>query len=725
MSDQPPIRVAIVGGGCAAITTAFELTHPRHRGRYAVTVYQVGWRLGGKGASGRGVAGRIEEHGLHVWMGFYENAFRLLRECYAELGRPPGSPIADWRDAFAPGSYVGVAEALPDGSWRDWTGHFPPADGLPGDPLSEQNPFTVTSYLARTASLLRALLRSCQARQADHRTPRPDQPADAGADDRRAPADLLSEALDRIGKYGMLASLASLVEVAGLLETVLRTLAADQQHTVLRVVNALAANARRQLEALAARDDEIRRLWEVIDLALAIMRGIVRFGLAFDPRGFDAIDDYEISDWLRLNGASRRSVDSAFMRGLYSLALAYEDGDFRRPRVAAGQGLRGALRMFFTYRGQIFWKMRAGMGDVIFAPFYEVLKRRGVRFEFFHRLENVALADPARMAPGERPHVAALEFDVQATVADGEYQPLVDVGGLPCWPAQPDWTQLVDGERLRAEGWAFESFWDRRKTATRTLRVIDDFDFVVLGIGVGAVPHTCREILARDARWRTMTEQVKTVATQAFQIWMREDMEALGWPIPLTTISAFAQPFDTWADMAQTLPYERWPIPPRAVAYFCSVLPDLPGPPNPRDPDYPQRRRAEAKRNAIAFLDRDIAHLWPAAARPGGGFRWELLVDPAGDAAAGATADAARFDSQYWTVNVNPSDRYTLAPPGSLRHRISPLDNTYDNLTIAGDWTDCGFSEGCVEAAVMSGRLAAHAIAQWPPLEEIIGYDHP
>ncbi len=46
-------------------------------------------------------------------------------------------------------------------------------------------------------------------------------------------------------------------------------------------------------------------------------------------------------------------------------------------------------------------------------------------------------------------------------------------------------------------------------------------------------------------------------------------------------------------------------------------------------------------------------------------------------------------------------------------------------MTIAGDWTDCGFNEGCVEAAVMSGRLAAHAVAEYPPLEEIIGYDHP
>ena len=28
---------------------------------------------------GGGVADRIEEHGLHLWMGFYENAFRLMR----------------------------------------------------------------------------------------------------------------------------------------------------------------------------------------------------------------------------------------------------------------------------------------------------------------------------------------------------------------------------------------------------------------------------------------------------------------------------------------------------------------------------------------------------------------------------------------------------------------------------------------------------------------------
>ena len=78
---------------CASIVAAYELTStPELRERYDVTVYQLGWRLGGKGASGRNAehGQRIEEHGLHIWFGFYENAFRVMRDAYEELGRQPG-----------------------------------------------------------------------------------------------------------------------------------------------------------------------------------------------------------------------------------------------------------------------------------------------------------------------------------------------------------------------------------------------------------------------------------------------------------------------------------------------------------------------------------------------------------------------------------------------------------------------------------------------------------
>jgi uncharacterized protein with NAD-binding domain and iron-sulfur cluster len=719
MQTDGPIKVAIIGGGCASITTAFELTRPEHRGKYQVTVYQVGWRLGGKGASGRGPSGRIEEHGLHIWLGFYENAFRLLRECYAELGRDPKQcRLADWRDAFFPEPHVGVTERTRSGAWVEWLTYFPKAQGLPGDPIADVNPFTFRSYIARTIALLRAMLFSTHTRQKP-------LPVTVLTDTQPATIASIVAKMTQLLKIGALSGAAALSEALGLLAAVIRALPLFPERLVGRLLETVVAAIRGQLENLVATEDELQYKWEVIDLVLSFLAGCVRFRLMTDSRGLSAIDQYECREWLRMNGASERSLNSAFVRGLYDLALAYENGDPAQPGLAAGQALRGSLRMFFTYRGALFWKMRSGMGDCVFAPYYEVLKRRGVHFEFFHRLENVRLSPEDELAPGERPYVQALEFDVQADIKHGdEFQPLINVKGVPCWPSAPNYAQLVDGERMEQEGWRFESFWDRRKVRSRTLTVTEDFDFVVLGVSVGAIPFVCRDILARDARWRAMVANVKTVATQAFQIWMNEDMATLGWTEPPVTLSAFTKPFDTWADMAHVIPEEDWRIPPKAVAYFCNILADPAAMPDRNDVAYEASCRSAVRRNAIDFLNHQVRHLWPGAALPSGQFRWNLLVDehPADEPAADSEA---RFDRQYWVANVNPSDRYVLMLPDTLRYRISPLDNTYDNLTIAGDWTDCGYNAGCVEAAVMSGRLAAHAISQSPPLEAITGYDHP
>ena len=722
MRSEKPIRVAVIGGGCGGITAAFELTRPEHRGRYHVTLYQQGWRLGGKGASGRGPADRIEEHGLHVWLGFYENAFRLLRECYAELGRnPEDCRFADWRDAFFPEPWVGLGDRTPGGEWLNWQAYFPPAEGLPGDPLTDHNPFTVTSYLKRSLALLRALLESVQANE---------ELNDRDSRGRGRSPQEICESMHRLLKYTLLASMSGLVEAVSLLEVAFEALPRYPSGLIVELLKAFGAGVRRQIEPLIEQDPEIRRLWEIADLLISILVGCVRFRLASDPRGFDAIDSYEFRDWLRRNGASDRSLQSAFVRGLYDLAFAYERGDPSRPCIAAGQALRGFVRIFFTYRGSFFWKMRAGMGDVVFAPFYEVLRRRGVTFKFFHRLENLELTNRECLAPGESPYVEALKFSVQAETIDGrEYSPLIDVRGLPCWPGRPKYSQLVDGEQLENESWDPESDWDYRKTKTKTLRVIDDFDFVVLSVGLGAIPNVCRDLVDSDSRWRLMVEKVQTVATQAFQLWLREDMKELRGSHRPMTLSAFTAPFDTWADMTHLLAEESWPRQPKSVAYFCCALPDPPILSERFTEEYPVAARKQVRTNAIRFLDRDIGHLWPGALAPEDGFRWDLLVDPRESldrpVSDPTAAVSSRFDTQFWKANVNASDRYVLCPPGSPQYRISPLDNTYDNLTIAGDWTACGFVEGCVEAAVMSGRLAAHAISGAPDLADIVGYDHP
>src|SRR4051812_14913265 len=708
MSPRPS-KVAIIGSGCAAITTAFELTRPELEGRYQVTVYQQGFRLGGKGASSRGAAGRIEEHGLHVWLGFYENAFRLMRECYAELGRDPEQvPIATFRDAFEPASHIGIVDWSPDSGWQPWTAVFPPLPGEPGLGFSRDNPYTVTGYVVRMLEVLRALLTAA--------TQQPGPRADAP----QAPLEKLATLL----RYGRLAALAGASEVVGLLDQLAQGRLADVQAPLTSLLERLQAALLAERARLTTGAEDARRVWEVMDLVLAIFRGLVQGGTFLDPRGLDALDDYDVRDWLRRYGASEQSLASGFVRGLYDLAFAFEAGDIARPGIAAGQALRGALRFFFTYRGALFWKMRAGMGEVVFAPLFEILQRRGVRFEFFHRLENVRLSSDGT-------HVAALELDVQARVQGGaDYAPLIDVGGLPCWPAQPDFAQLEEGPRLRAEAWDFESFWDRRRVDQKVLEVERDFDFVVLGVGIGAVPHVCSEILARDPRFRDMCEHVKTVATQAGQAWLAEDLPALGWRLPSVTLSGFVEPFDTWADMSHLLPRELWPVEgrePRSLAYFCSVLPDVADvPPRPaagQHLPYQSQQKALVSGNFTRFLDEQVHHLWPNAGTPEG-FRWQLLIAPDPQLDQRLTG-RERVEQQFVSANVSPTDRFTLTLPGSTKFRISPLDATYDNLTLVGDWTACGFNESCVEAAVMSGRLGAHAISRLPKLEAIIGYDHP
>ena len=133
-------QIAILGGGVGAMTTAYALTkQPGWRERYKITVYSLGWRLGGKGACGRNadIAERIEEHGPHVWFGFYNHAFQMLRDCYQYLkdhGLTPTSPFQECiPDAMAPLDHSSLMENV-NGEWKPWHVQFPPRRGIPGDP---------------------------------------------------------------------------------------------------------------------------------------------------------------------------------------------------------------------------------------------------------------------------------------------------------------------------------------------------------------------------------------------------------------------------------------------------------------------------------------------------------------------------------------------------------------------------------------------------------------
>jgi uncharacterized protein with NAD-binding domain and iron-sulfur cluster len=729
-------RVAVLGGGAGAMTAAMWLSSRGWRKRYeSITVYQMGWRLGGKGASGRGVYDRIEEHGLHVWLGFYDNAFRTLAAAYDELDREPDAPLASIADAFEPSNLFIAMEEGAEG-WTPWIADFPTNPRRPWDPGPRRLP-TLWEYLQLSLSLALEFVRSTSSGPSSapssglHLAPVGDR-AQPRAGLRLGPAPL--SAADHLRRFSLSfvnawreATRVAEIAIGDVLTIVLEligerpefatVLPAETHSRVVGLLDDALDAVHTHIELAHPLSEEARRTWYLVDILVACARGVMRDGLLFHPEGFDAVDHYDFRDWLTRHGCSDESANCTLIRTVvYDMAFAYAEGDPNQPSCSAASALRGLARMFFTYRGSIAWKMRAGMGDAVFAPMYECLRERGVKFKFFHRVEALHLSD-------DRRSIGSIDIDVQAQLADGieEYSPLVDVHGLPCWPARPCTEQLEDvPPETKPE--EFESFWSRRPAAKLTLREGEDFDQVVLGIAIGSFPYICNELIAADPRWRRMVDEVATVYTQAFQLWLGENLNELGCVWPEATVGGYLEPFDTYADMPQLIERESWPAETvKGIAYFCNVMPTPPGVPDPGDVDLPVRAHEEAKKNALDFLDRSMLPLWPLAVdRYPTEFRWRLLQGGADD-----VVGRSRFDAQFWRANVEPSERYVLSLPGTGRFRLPPGDSGFDNLFLAGDWTRCGLNAGCVEAAVTSGMLAANAMCGVPEMKEIIGCDQP
>jgi uncharacterized protein with NAD-binding domain and iron-sulfur cluster len=697
-----PVRVAILGGGMAGLAAAWALTDPESdSGIESITVYQRGWRLGGKGASSRGVHGRIEEHGLHVWLGYYENAFRLMRQAYQQLDRPataPECPISSWRDGFVPAGRVGVADEY-NGRWSPWVATFTSDADEPGAVPSPAGRLTVARFVRRSVQLLLDL--SSSLGRTDQRIP----PHGVFLADSARPPGVSSKLDDPFRSLADLGDLARQAEVAALVAAVtvaeLLGAAARPGEPLSSVLVEHLDRLRLEWTDRIRRDRAARRLWQVAGVVLACARGAANDGLLSGPAGFAAIDHLDFREWLAHHGASPETLNSPLVRGMYDLVFAYEGGDPRRPRFAAGLGLFLASKLFFESRGSIFWKMRAGMGEVVFAPLYQALRARGVRFEFFSRVDQLHLSE-------DRRSVAAVTIARQARLAAGAatYDPLVKIRGLPCFPARPRRELLATDTATD-----LESYWgDRRGEEPTRLVVGADFDTVVLATSLGMVPYACRELLADSPRWRQMVRNVPTVATQALQLWLRKTDADLGVPHGGPTVSGFMSPFETYASMSHLVQHEDWPDGerPAAVAYLCSTLGD-------DIARQPSGAKAVVYRHAIEFLDRRAGAVWPRAVDKAGGFRWDLLVG------GGNAEGPARLDSQYWAANVDPSDRYVQSPPGSTVHRLRADETGYDNLFLAGDWINCGLNAGCIEAAVMGGLQAANAVRGRPLLEGITG----
>ena len=681
MTGSARPKIAVLGSGVGAMTAAYELAV---QDNYDITVYQIGWRLGGQGASGRNLddGARIEEHGLHVWFGFYHNAFSLMRRCYADLNRPPDAPLATPQKAWIGQDSFMFRETY-DGQTHPWRINFPSdplsfpgSDDAPDLPTMDK----VVTNLLENASAYFVTQLSGYIPLVSLAHPF-----------LRGFANLFS-GFEEGGK-------AVTAEIGrSVFQHVMERFAARDDHAV---IVAILKDLRRWAGDLSRPfldHDDPRRAWSLVDLLLTIVIGVLEDGIL--ENGFDVISDKDFREWLNDKGADPLVSNGPLIQSLYDIFFAYEGGDVSRPSVEAGPALRGSLRTMLTYQGHVLYKMNAGMGDTVFAPLYLALKQRGVTFKFFHRVEKLVYDAAANS-------ISAIRIARQVDLSVPEYAPLVDVKGLPCWPSKPLTDQIVNGQALK--GVDLESMWSGWTDAGQTtLQLGQDFDQVILGITVAGLPFICDEKLLALEPWKKMLANVQTVRTQAVQLWFNRPSGDLGFPVTGGIIADCDEPDACWADFMQVLPREDDPPETTGLFYGCGVLSDD-GPlfPPPTDVQFPGQQLDRVRDTTLQFLQNAGVEIWPLAA-VGRALDWTVLAAPP------HVLGAQRLNSQYLRANIDPSERYVLTVVGSSQYRLQPGGSGVSNLFLVGSWVDNGFNLSCVEAAAMSGMQASRAIPGTP-----------
>ncbi len=687
MSNSPR-KIAIIGGGVGAVSAAWSLVNSKQN--LDITVYQMGWRLGGKGASGRNLKApyhaRIEEHGVHVWSGLYENAFRSMRQVYDEIARAPDAPLAQCFDAFLPHDIIALEEYY-QGKWYPWVIKVPTNTQLPGNEDATLLP-SLLAYASEAARFVTMLVQDLFHPESTKLK-----------DDTGIP----SAHIDQKHQSAFVSSI----------ERLFVHLAEAVAEIFLPVWNLLLKLMREMLTGLwdiiknHLDDTALRRAWIMVNFVFANLSGA--FAEDVFAKGLDFLDQYDYREWLSKYAVHDDDLmlNSPWGYFMYDAEFAYIDGDIKKADIAAGASLKTLIRMAFTYKGSLIWKMQAGMGDTVFAPFYLALKKRGVKFKFFNRVEAL------HVDPNDSKSINKITVGLQAkTKEDKEYDPLVMVNGLPCWPSETLWDQI-------AEPTDHDINFENPKSVALleyTLELGKDYDAIVLATPIGTMPMLAKELIAVSPKWQAMVQNITTVRTQALQLWLKPTAYQLGWHLMGQPLLAgfHASPLNTWADMSHLIGRESWPYDkdryPLHIAYFCGPLPTTPDP------------EAENRRTVLNLLQNSIGWLWPDATQQpsmSGPLNWDLLVDDRPEPGVGE----ARLEAQYLRANYWPAEQFTLTLHGKTQYRLAPNESGFANLVLAGDWTNNGFNIGNVEATTMSGMLASNALTGYPAREQIIGVD--
>ena len=712
-------KIAILGGGMAALSAAFDLTRTQAlRDQFDVTIYQMGWRLGGKAASGRDCEGRIVEHGLHVWFGCYENAFELVRAAYAAWDPQKDQAITEVKDAFEAQAWTAMGSGDTAQFFAlDW----PELPGQPGDGSGSlalwpcvrnmleviRHQFDLLNERAgiepRKVNFPLDILVLLRIANVIIPNPFGFENGDAGRPEaahsyRLEFAKSLFVAADWADKMAQNPSLRNEVQLRGFVRQ-------------LRTISESAAGSPTFLE-----DPVGGFLAQLLDVGTAVIKGVV-LDMELGGASVSDLDREDFRDWLSSNGADRDAVyASSIVRSIYDTTMQYCEGDFRRPNFAAGTAAQVSIRLFGSYKDAFAYESCAGLGETVIAPIYRVLAARQVHFKFFHKLTGLELN-------AKRDAVAAVHFNKQVHLKNETYEPTIppkpEFGNLECWPETPLWDQIENGDSLKHLD--FESYWCTHSAEPVTLSEGDGFDDVILAVPIGVFKPLkdpngpCAELIAANPAFKTMTDAAVLVPTISVQAWCTQSLADMGWPPHDLAVdyeggpptSTGPRPLNIWSDRTAVMKYEDWGWanpPPVTLQYLCDVFETslYREPPNSRR--VPKQALRLARKRAVEWFEEKSRFVWPKATRDGV-FDWNLLFDKK------KRIGKRRLRAQVVKANVDPSACCAGSPAGSTQWRLAAEGSGFGHLYLAGAWVDTGFNVECIEAAVMSGKQAARAIS--------------
>lgn len=753
-------RYAIFGGGMAGLSAAWKITETDPDAR--VDVFECGWRLGGKLHSSESIdEPENREHGLHILFGFYLNAFHLLRSAYEELADDDALRFRSLDEAVEPQKFGVIHDAEAPPGNQQWIVRWPRNPVRPGTVTTLPGEWPSIREMGRTLlSIGRSLLpesdyelpapildersserlwdESAQPPNAMSVTAGTEAPPDSNVCEEPRGREATKRWIDDVAGYvngldsprtrasceppRVSLPQARVDAVNPQAPDIAMSTTFDEAARVTEppdfgdapviddaVDRAAFAGSEQQAERLRATrpssPEEVtsRRAQELADVSLAIVNGLRALYARTGGWDLDSLDAVSLKDWLLANGASEQAANSAFIDMYREAAFGYRGGRHDAPDFAAGAALRAFIRIFSQYQGCVTWKLVGGAGEVVIAPVFLALRRRGVRFYFFHRLERIGW--------DEDRHCAYAQLQRQALTEPGvpyEFLKSRDSGGV-YWPDAPNYDKLVNGEALQAWGGRLD---DPNQVvpdevappdARYRLYAGEDqrYDELIVATGLGSLkaPATNGERVfaeeePRTEKLRAAIDELQLVPTIAAQFGLSRSCEQMGWigDDESPGISGMPRPLPIACDMTRAGTM-------LGTLYLCSAYPlaiHHLAPEAINDDEV-----LGEVRDAIADWCETHGACLSREHASDNEWNWRILCDPLD------RDGRQRLHAQYLRLNNLPVETCIGCHSGTNLRLVGPGDAGLPNVTLAGAWTRTGLNLSSFEAAVMSGFRAA------------------